>query len=716
MSKTPNLVFVWHMHQPPYVDPESGKTIMPWVRLHSIHAYYDMASLLDEFPGIRMTFNFSPCLLSQMDTFEDLFLDYTMKPASELATEDRKFLLSNFFLCNHETMIRPYPRFWELLKKRGKRGVEETNISSFSQGDLLDLQVWFNLAWFGFTAEKKEQGIAELRKKGRGFTEEDKAFVIETQRRIMKEVIPLYRKLQDRGQIEISVSPFNHPILPLVYDTDLARRANSGVSLPARFNHPEDAKTQVEKAVAFGEKVFGKKPVGMWPSEGSVSPEVLMIMADAGIAWAATDEGILFKSIQGKRESLLYTPYFFSSQGRRIAMFFRDRPLSDNIGYNYYKQIPEDAVLSFARHLEAISAGFEKRDPCVAVVLDGENPWEYYPGSGEKFLRLLYRFLSEASVKTHTPSSYMSEVPTEETLSHIATGSWIEGNFNIWIGQEEDNKGWSLLKKTRDFLTSYLESHPDIPPENRQKAWEHIYQAEGSDWFWWYGDQFFTEQAMEFDHLFRSHLKAVYIQLTEDTPQFLYVPVVSNGAVKVPTSVPTSFIKPKLDGEISNYYEWYGAGIYDPENESIDRFRGKGFLSKLLYGFDRENLYLCLDPGKLMDAESLTGLNFHIHIIHKVENKVSIEVPFSYDISSFSLFRSEDGVMFQHVRDLESIAVDKVIEIAIPFSSLELHEGEEMRMVVEVREGDRELERYPRHGYIVFAAPTANFDREMWAV
>jgi len=703
------------MHQPPYVDPESGKAIMPWVRLHAIHAYYDMASILDEFPNLRMTFNFSPCLLSQMETFEDLFLDYTMKPASELDNGDRKFLLSNFFFCNHETMIRPYPRFWELYKKRGKRVMEEANISSFTQGDLLDLQVWFNLAWFGFAAEKKEQGIAELRKKERSFTEEDKAYVIEAQRRIMKEVLPLYRKLQDRGQIEISVSPFNHPILPLVYDTDLARRANPNVTLPPRFTHPEDAKAQVERAVAMGEKVFGKKPVGMWPSEGSVSPEVLMIMADAGIKWAATDEGILFRSIQGNRESLLYNPYFFNSQGRSIAMFFRDRPISDDIGYNYYKQIPEDAVLAFARRLEFISASYDKRDPCVAIVLDGENPWEYYPGAGEKFLRRLYRFLSDASVKTHTPSSYLAENQANETLTHIATGSWIEGNFNIWLGQEEDNKGWSLLKKTRDFMISYLALHPDIPPESRQKAWDHIYQAEGSDWFWWYGDQFFTEQAREFDHLFRSHLKAVYVELTEDTPQFLFIPVVSEGAVKVPTSIPTAFIKPKLDGEISNYYEWYGAGIYDPESESIAR-RGKGFISKILYGFDKENLYFCLDPGKAVDTSSLEGLNFHIHIIHKVEHKVSIDVPFSYDVSTFSIFKSEDGVIFQHIKDLESIAVDKVIEIAIPFSLLELREGEEMRMVVEAREGDRELERYPRHGYIVFSTPTATFDREMWAV
>lgn len=718
MTGTPHLLFLWHMHQPPYMDPESGKAIMPWVRLHAVKGYYDMGCLLDEFPDVRMTFNFTPSLLAQLETFDDIFLDYTMKPAAEISPEDSEFLVSNFFFCFPETMIRPYPRFWELFKKRGKRTRGEhvrPYLASFSQSDLLDLQVWFNLAWMGFAAEKKNEGIGELKKKERSYSEDDKAYLISIQRKIAGEIIPLYRNLQDRGQIEISVSPFYHPILPLLCDTDLARRAHPGVPLPPRFSHPDDARVQIEKGIAFCEKIFGKRPQGMWPSEGSVSPEVALLMAEAGLTWAATDEGILFRSLQGGQKSSLYSPFVYSSQGKKIAFLFRDRGLSDAVSYTYCKIPSEDAVRDFAKRLDTIITNSDANDPCVAVILDGENPWEYYPGRGEKFLRELYRFLARGSVKTDFPSNYLSSHPPTGTLSHLATGSWIEGTFDIWIGQEEDNKGWGFLKMTRDFLVTYLESHPETSQDIREKAWDHIYQAEASDWFWWYGDQFPTEQDVEFDHLFRSHLMSVYQLLTGDFPQFLQSPICTK-EVLTPAQLPTSFVTPKVDGEISSYFDWYGAGIYTPGREGAMRFRGKAFFSRLLYGFDRENLYLCLEPEKGKDMEGLKGHEIHVHILHKAEHKASITITSPTDPAPIRLYKAEDGVTFTHAGDLNSFAIKKVIEIAFPFGALDLHEGEKVYFVIEVKDGDRQVDRYPRQGYISFTVPTEKFEQEMWSV
>ncbi|HEY6101360.1 MAG TPA: glycoside hydrolase, partial [Anaeromyxobacter sp.] len=244
------LAFLWHMHQPPYQDAETGEYLMPWVRLHATRAYYDMAWMLERHPRIRCTVNFTPVLLEQLEdyvagTARDRFLELTDRPAGELGPEERQAILRSFFMVDWERHVRPVPRYSELLQKRG-RDVRHADVArlaaGFTEDELTDLQVHFNLAWMGFGARADDEGIRALHEKGRDYSREDVAYLLGAQREIVGQIVPRWRALAQRGQVELSTTPYYHPILPLVCDTDAARRALPAVALPPRFAHPEDAR------------------------------------------------------------------------------------------------------------------------------------------------------------------------------------------------------------------------------------------------------------------------------------------------------------------------------------------------------------------------------------------------------------------------------------------------------------------------------------------
>ena len=352
------VAFLWHMHQPFYKDLVTGGYAMPWSRLHGVKDYYGMAHILRDFPDIRQTFNLVPSLMDQIIDYSekgasDIYLDHARKPAADLGKGEQIFVLRNFFLANWDNMIRPYPRYWELLSKRGT-DVSDRELGRmaryFSAQDFLDLQVWFNLAWFDPLFKDSDPMLIGLIQKGRDFTEEEKGQLIEKQREVMRLILPEYRDLWEQGRIEVSASPYYHPILPLLCDTDAAKTASPGIRLPTRFSHPEDAEAQVSRALARFSEVFGRRPVGMWPSEGSVSEAVIPIVADQGIKWLATDEEVLAKSLDipldrdfsgvSKRPEVLYRPYRAVHDDREVSIVFRDHTLSDLIGFVYSKWDP----------------------------------------------------------------------------------------------------------------------------------------------------------------------------------------------------------------------------------------------------------------------------------------------------------------------------------------------------------------------------------------
>ena len=712
------------MHQPYYRNPLTGEYSLPWVRLHAFKGYYDMISLLEDYPGIRQTFNLVPSLIRQLNDYsaeeaKDLFLELSLKPAKELSPEDRKFILSNFFMCNWETMVKPYPRFWELLKKRGLKAPEfrlEELGRRFTDQDYRDLQVWFNLTWAGYRTRKKNEALRELLKKGKGFTEEEKVRLLQIQKETLQALIPLYRSMRSRGQVEITTTPFYHPILPLLMNWEFACRAMPKVALPGSFSHPEDAEVQIAKGVAFSEEVFGSRPGGMWPSEGSVCPEMIPLIQKAGIRWMASDEGILFKSLPGEpARTDLYRPYRARFQGAEVSMVFRDRNLSDLIGFTYSRNPAESSAEDLLKHLKNIQRSLPgKEEALVTIALDGENAWEYYPDGGYGFLSGLYERLSrEPSLKTVQVGEYLDAYPPRENLDSLHTGSWIDQNFRIWIGSPEDNLAWSALKRTRLFLQK-AGSDPGLPPQKKEMAWDEIYIAEGSDWFWWFGDDFSSDNDEEFDRLFRMHLANVHLLLGTEVPDYLKHPLAMAHEVR-PNLEPIGMISPILDGQVTHFYEWREGGFFSGKPSGGTMYRGEGFLSAFYYGFDAERLYFRIDPIR-RKTDPPEGLRIAIRVSFPWDLQVTFPFTFPEGEKPFySLHAFEGGRLVLKAR-LPHIAVGKVIELAIPFQDFPLRPGEKIHFFFQVLRGDLEVERHPRGGYLSLVIPDRDFESLHWQI
>lgn len=549
-DKRLGVAFVWHMHQPFYKDPLTDKYMMPWVRLHGIKDYYPMAALVDNFDRMRVTFNLVPSLVEQINDYvqhdaSDTFLDLTLKKASLLTFDDKVHVLANFFKVNFKQFIEPNPRYSELLMKKGVKPLTGTAlkkmVGTFSAQDFLDLQVMFNIAWFHSISVDDDIQLNDLIRKGRGYTESDKEYVVLKQKEIMSQIIPLYRKLQDEGRIEITTTPFYHPILPLLCDTSVAKVSLPSSPLPKRFSCPEDAEWQVEEAVRYHTEQFGVAPRGMWPSEGSVSDQMLGILIKKGIKWVATDEDILFNSLslydkkyKGATEfdrRIIYRPYNYRSGSRHIGMIFRDKNLSDIISFNYNSWKQDDAAWDLINHCNKIGEHM-RRDTdrgLVAIVMDGENAWEYFDDNGRLFFETLYGNLDKQNaIGSTTISDFLETDSPKRAIGRIYPGSWINHNFDIWIGQEQDNVSWDYLARVRKDLVKFTkeaENDPDHDGASITEAWRELYIAEGSDWNWWYGGKAHVGNDNPFDPLYRTHLKNIYRIMKKPIPDFLKISI-----------------------------------------------------------------------------------------------------------------------------------------------------------------------------------------------
>lgn len=521
MKKKLKIPFLWHMHQPLYKDLRTGIYHLPWVRLHSTYSYLDMISVLEKFPDIRVTFNVTPSLIWQLQDIasgggeNDKFLILSKKNAKDLDEDEKVFVIKNFFSCDQWKAIFPIKRYKELFELRGDKLDEDVlreKTGDFTEQDLRDLQVLFNLAWCGFTLKKNDTLIKKLFHKGKDFTEKEKLQLLSKQQEVTESILPLYKKLQDEGKIEISTTPFYHPILPLIC------RGKSGHG----FDFAEDAAVQVDKAIDLYEKTFGRKPVGMWPAEGSVSPDIIPVLAEKGIKWIATDEGIVIESFKGRdipREELIYNVFSAHSDGKNIDIIFRDIHLSNAISFRYSNMSARKAAIDLYDDLLGIKSDMDKLggDHVVPIILDGENPWPYYDDGGEAFLKEVYSKLStSSSFETCTAEECFNGIKERTRIDELYSGSWIDRNFNKWIGSPQKNKAWEYLEKARkELVTSGKAS---------DEALEELYIAEGSDWFWWY-DDFGTELNHIFDTLFRLHLRNIYELIGREAPYYLYEPV-----------------------------------------------------------------------------------------------------------------------------------------------------------------------------------------------
>jgi len=717
-----NIAFLWHQHQPYYKNRE-GYFQMPWVRFHGVKDYLDMILLLKEFPNVKQNINLVPSLLLQINDYvekgvKDNVWILSEKLAPDLNLKEKRTILNNFFMANYESMIKPYNRYHELFLKIHE---ELANLPSdeqlrfLSEQEFRDLQVWYNLIWVGMISRERPV-IKRLFDKAAHFSEEDKKLLLNEHLKIMSEIIPTHRELWQSGQIELATSPFYHPILPLLIDTKMGKASDPNISLPSHFSHPEDAEVQLERGLAYFEKLFGGKPVGMWPSEGSVSEEAAELLMKQNLKWIATDEGILEKSL-GKTfdQTSIYRPYQLKKESRTLNIFFRDHYLSDAIGFVYSNWDADNAVSDFVSRLISIrkkivekSGESALRNHIVSVILDGENCWEYYENDGRTFLRKLYARLStEPLVKTVTYSEFLDKSLNVPKLPRLHPGSWINSNFNIWIGSEEDNRAWDLLKNARDFLVK-KENEESYLPETIREAWEKIFIAEGSDWCWWYGDEHSSSQDLEFDLLFRQHLIRVYEIFGEEAPIELYQSIKHKHYQRFASKSPTHLITPQIDGRSSHFFEWNGAAVYDgsvlPQSAMHQVSRS---IDKFYVGFDIKKLYLRIDFLSKPDP--------------LYEYVVSIKTPKPMTIVLSPLKGIIEKVVHQNgsysKTNLDpSLKLDLLLEAAIAFKDLDLKPGESLGFQLQIKQRNQIVEAFPSMNIIEIEVPDENYDLREWSV
>lgn len=735
------VAVIWHQHQPVYFkDPETGVYQRPWVRVHAAKDYLDMAAMLQEYPGIHATFNITPSLIRQLDDLaegaKDLYWVHTEIQAEELTKEEKQFILERFFDTNRKIIAR-FPRYQELLEMRDELGVRGA-VEAWSPQDFRDLQVLFNLAWTdpAWLAEKPLKGLVE---KGAGFSESDKEIVLKEHLRMVQEVIPLHAEMQDTGQIEVTMTPFAHPILPLLVDSNLASVALPDAELPSRFVYGQDAVAQVEKGVEFYREHFGADPRGMWPAEGSVAEEVVSMIARAGIGWIATDEDVLAGSLQEvedftrdnrdvvQQADALYRTYQVQgARGEPVAILFRDKAISDMVGFQYSGMEGEAAAEDFMARLRKIKSRLQDEGQegphLVTVLLDGENAWEHYENDGKAFLHGMYRRLSEAEdIVTVTPAEYLAATAGSgrepRMIEELWPGSWIDGTFSTWIGEDEENQAWEYLKRTRDDLQEAI-LDGDLDPQKQAEALETMYIAEGSDWFWWYGADQNSGNDASFDEQFREYLQQVYTIIGQTPPAFVDVPVIPQSAVS-PEQSPLGMLADVAADGVLEEGEWSKAGYYVLDASG---------LSRLTYGFDQEHLYLRLDAEGPFSKDRTYG--FYLNVPGpSVSNAYTrygegetlvgfgvnrlIEVTFSGGSPVISLYAADGKGGWESVSAGDKGAPAKVgmqeevLELVVPFSQFapQIRSGNRINARLVVSEGGSDVVLFPASGPALATVP-----------
>ncbi len=557
-----NLVLCWHMHQPHYRDGIDGEYRLPWVYLHGLKDYTDMAAHFENNPGMRGVVNFAPVLLEQIDdyvrqmelwresgqpTFDPL-LNYligaTPIPAD---AETRVEIVRACQRCHHPLLIDPYPEFRNLVHwfdhldlYHSEQQSPKEMLAYLDEQYFTDLLVWYHLVWFGQSLRQNDL-IQCLMKKGRLFSGTDTQQLAHLIHDTLAGLIPRYRALAASGQVEISMTPYGHPIVPLLHDFENMRCALPDAPAPETVAYPggkERNRWHMRQGLELMEHFLGVRPQGVWLSEGGVSDDALDLLDEFDIAWTATGEGVWRNSCQesGCTEDDvhsrrgLFSPYTHAQNS--VELFFRDDGLSDLIGFEYSNWQADDAIADFIKHLGNIRTFLDEDSDkhVVSVILDGENAWEYYPDNGASFLDGLYKALAEEpEINVMTFSDAVeSDIETRE-MEKLCPGSWVYGSFSTWIGEKDKNRAWELLVEAKQAYDSVIERKV-LSGEEERLASRQLAVCEGSDWFWWFGDYNSQESVSDFEKLFRRQLRSLYRLLHLPEPPVLDVPISAGGS------------------------------------------------------------------------------------------------------------------------------------------------------------------------------------------
>lgn len=714
MSYPLYVAFIWHQHQPLYKSPQAvadatGQYRLPWVRLHGVKDYLDLILILQKYPDLHQTVNLVPSLILQLEdyingTAIDPYLALTVTPEGLYTLGHKQAILNNFFDANHHTLIDPHPRYAQLYEQRQEKGIAWC-IHHWNDQDYADLTAWHNLAWID-PLFWDDPDIAGWLKQGQNFSLDDRQRIMSKQREIIGKIIPQHRKMQEDGQLEVTTSPYTHPILPLLADTNSGKVAIPEMSLPKRrFQWEEDIPRHLEKAKEIYVERFGCKPKGLWPSEQSVSPQILPYIAQSGFNWICSDEAVLGWTLDhyfsrdeaGNLYSpdLLYRPYRLTTPHGDLSIVFRDHRLSDLIGFSYGSMDADEAAKDLIGHLNAIADSLRVTPTeapnapldapwLVTIALDGENCWENYPQDGLPFLNALYQQLSQHSaLELVTVSEFIEQFPPQVTLpAHkLHSGSWVDGSFSTWIGDPVKNKAWDLLSEARELVAR----HPEATEENNPEVWEALFAAEGSDWFWWFGQGHSSNHDAMFDQLFREHLCGIYRALNEPIPAHLRQPLEDHQRKR--DYRPQSFIHPVIDG-YGDEQDWDKAGKIEIGG-AMGTMHRASVVQRLFYGLDHLKFYLRFDfqrgakagqtfphelhllwyyaglelpicPAPLVDLPDHAPLNylFHHHLIIDLRtNKIR-------------LHEAQEGYYWQEKATETEMGWNECLEIGIPWHDL----------------------------------------------
>src|SRR5579863_1467056 len=712
-----HLMILWHMHQPQYRDPSTGRYVLPWTRLHALKDYWGMVRVIEEFPRVHATFNVVPSLGMQLEEyaggkFDEAWFTAAFRPVANLTPEDKSEIIQRAFQLNYDNLLARWPRFIELHQRVSAQGGERAS-QTFGERDWRDLQVLSQLAWMDEEYLANDPIVSLLARKGADYSEQDKRQLREKQIELLGRVLPEYRKAASAGQIEISATPFYHPILPLLCDTDIARVSNPATPLPApAFRHPEDAREQLVRARRYHERVFGRAPEGLWPSEGSVSDDALSLAADLGFKWFATDEGVLGRTLgvgfgrdaAGVPDNAdkLYSPLRVRVGGREMVGFFRDHYLSDLVGFVYSRMDMSAAAEDLYRRIRAIGERVQIGRPLtISLILDGENAWEYYPGNGREFLRQFYgKIENDPDIRALTASEAVAAAGEIPRNNGIFPASWISANFDVWIGAAEDVTAWDHLRRARDFYAQQADNSARGIPKSPNAtqlliAYEALMAAEGSDWCWWYGPEHSSANDAEFDAFYRKLLTEVYLRVGLDVPDELAEPIkiLPERAVVI---APQSYLHVRVDGRESTYFEWLGSGLYSADRRGGSMHGRVSLLHEIHYGFDDDWFYVRVDPF-CESQSSLRDCVFRVAV--RASQEVRVLVRLRLGLVADLQVEVNDACMLGAQQFVQA-AYGQILEVAVARSLLETEGRASFQLGVSLWQGGLPLDVLPAEGWL----------------
>ncbi|HSB95061.1 MAG TPA: glycoside hydrolase family 57 protein [Spongiibacteraceae bacterium] len=547
------VVLCWHMHQPEYRDLRSGEYELPWTYLHALKDYVDMAAHLEAHPNACAVVNFAPVLLDQIADYGQQIEHYFSRGAAlrdpvltalvqvvhPSSSSERLTLLAKMLRVNRKRVVERFPAFARLATMVDWLELNPSAAIYISDQFITDVVVWYHLGWVAETVRRDDVRIKRLQDKQQNYNLQDRLELLRIVQQLIDSLLPRYRKLAENGRIELAMSPYAHPIVPLLLELDSARAALPEVELPLTDAYPgglERAHWHLQQGLQTFEQHFGMRPIGCWPSEGSVSLPTLQLLQQHGFRWAASGETVLRNSLKLSRLEPAFTlpndcvHRVYRCADTTIDCFFRDDNLSDRIGFLYADWHADDAVANLIHELENIAAACPASDDTVvSIILDGENAWEYYPENGYYFLDALYKKLSaHDSLELTTFQRVLAPQTLQRVqLPALVAGSWVYGTFSTWIGNGDKNRGWDMLCEAKRAYDAALASGT-LTEQQRAQATLQLAACEGSDWFWWFGDYNPAAAVSDFERLFRRHLGNLYQLLGAPIPDELSQ-VVSRG-------------------------------------------------------------------------------------------------------------------------------------------------------------------------------------------